>query len=435
MAVFISDKRLTEHLSRLRTALEQRLDELQQQVLQQPFPDTGASERALAAVLEQVEAGFARLQASSGTDAAAPVRTGEQAAQQLSRMEAALAALTSQVAALAAVTAPAAQATGTADTDPAQNTDPTEDTVQSARPGAGLHRPAPQSLERLLATLQRAALVSTAELVCHPHTWAFIERHLAEQDLAHQLLPEPAATEHENQAGALVTAAVSGPVLMGILTALHQCAQYDAANPLARAGMTDIAMARSLFERISDTVDTVGPPPADGQAPDGPTRISFDDRTGAAANPSPDGGQFAEHPLIPGGSDADAAPEPAEPESVGGGQDSVPFDAADPGPLTIPGPLYGLAVVYLLGGNPYHAPHPLTCVARTHAGTRCRNPLTFGEHPALVTYTTDNGQTARAYDVGDDPRWKAQHCPTHVDHTDDYITPQWIPVDPAPPTP
>lgn len=86
---------------------------------------------------------------------------------------------------------------------------------------------------------------------------------------------------------------------------------------------------------------------------------------------------------------------------------------------------------FLIGGQVMTVGHPLTCVARTTAGVRCKNPMEYGEQNG--TWRIHEGTGLQVYDVGDGQRWPAQHCPKHdAPDTPDHWPPQWQPYDPRP---
>ena len=276
--------------------------------------------------------------------------------------------------------------------DPARTTDtsdpfPVTEAGQPSLSEVDVHsEPDPDavSMQTLFTTLTKAALISTAEIRCHRHTWSFIARHVAHQPLVHELLPKPEPA----QDGGLLTAHVSGPVLMGILNALHETRHARPNDRLTREHIEEKALAGALFARISANISNI----SGGEGPT-PTRIVFDDRP----TPPPD------------------RPTPEEPEPP----------ASDPQPKTPPPTLYRIS------GQILRAPHPLYCVARTTSEERCRNPLEFGQTGAWVTITTAAGLELPVYDVGHNPRWTSQHCTTHDDPTtEDYCPPQWQPYDP-----
>lgn len=273
---------------------------------------------------------------------------------------------------------------------------PPAEVGQHRPPEADVHsEPDPDavSMQTLFTTLTRAALISTAEIRCHRHTWAFIVRHVAHQPLVHELLPEP----EPSQDGGLLTAHVSGPVLMGVLNALHQTRHDRPGDRLTREHIEEKALAGALFTRICESINKVSGP---GEGSAARTQIVFDD-----------------HPA-PAAPDAPASP----PDQAGLDEQDPPVPASQP--KTPP-------TLYRINGQILRAPYPLYCVACTTSEGRCRNPLEFGQTGTWVTVTTANGVEVPVYDVGDNPRWMSQHCTTHDDPaTEDYCQPQWQPHDP-----
>lgn len=247
------------------------------------------------------------------------------------------------------------------------------------------------SMKTLFTTLTKAALISTAEIRCHRHTWAFIVRHVAHQPLVRELLPEPEPSEDSG----LLTAHISGPVLMGVLNALHQTRHDRPDERLTREHIEEKALAGALFARISENINKMSGP---SEEPTPRTQIVFDDRPGPTA----------------------AAPPPGQPAP---GEQNPSISA--PRPKTPP------PTLYRINGQILYTPHPLHCVARTTSGERCRNPLEFGQTGASITLTTAMGSEVAVYDIGENPRWMSQHCTTHDDPaTEDYCPPLWRPYDP-----
>lgn len=264
------------------------------------------------------------------------------------------------------------------------------------------------SMKSLFTTLTHAALISTAEIRCHRHTWAFIVRHVAHLPLVHELLPEPAADD-DGEGASLVTARVSGPVLMGVLNALHQTRHDRPADRLTRDHIEEIALAGALFTRISQNISRLSGP---GEGSASRTQIVFDDRQvpTAPGMPAP----------LPGR--PDDAEEPEDAEEPGDGEQTPPVPDAQP---KAPPP-----TLYRISGRIWRVSHPLYCVARTTSAERCRNPLEYGQTGVWTTIPAASGTDVHVYDVGDDPRWLSQHCSLHDDSaTEDYCPPQWQPYD------
>jgi hypothetical protein len=308
------------------------------------------------------------------------------------------------------------------------STEPEAD-MQKHRPDArGIEAPETETLQDLFDILTRVALISTAEIQCHPHTWAFIVRHVAQQDLVHELLPEP----QDQEPDALVAVNVSGPVLMGILNTLHQARERPKGQPLTRADIQEKALAGALYTRLSQHLANAAGP-SDGTR----TCIVIDDRP--AEDPpktedradtttddnSPTDGATGDTQV---GETEDAAPETMTDEAATDGEDMTTEAEG-----TSADQASGLpqAELYLIGGQLLLPTHPLYCVAKRRKtnNLRCRNPLAYGESGQWINVTTTFGNQVRAYDIGDSPRWLAQHCTLHYEDptTENFCPPQWQP--------
>jgi len=285
-----------------------------------------------------------------------------------------------------------------------------------------------ETLRDLFDVLTWVALISTAEVQCHPHTWAFIVRHVAQQDLVHELLPEP----QDEEPDALIAVNVSGPVLMGILNALHQAKEWPKGQPLTRADIEEKALAGALYTRLSQHL-------ANAAGPSNGTRtlIVIDDRP-ADEPPKPEyqADTTTEHSSPADGATGDtwgeadesedAATQSATSEAARDGDETT--TETDSTPSEHAGEIHQ-AELYLISGQLLLPTHPLYCVAKrkTTNGLRCRNPLAYGESGHWTTVTTNAGNQVRAYDIGENPRWLAQHCTTHHADptTEDYCPPRW----------
>lgn len=381
--VFIRSRSVDERIDAARAQVEQQITNLMESV-----------HTLHAGVDEELREGLrevrARIEALRGDG----VRDLGQYRQELATCQDELRSLHGQVEALRTATA-SPPATSEPDTahrlDHASSAEVEHHRIQEV----GVHsEPAPDavSMQTLFDTLTKAALISTAEIHCHRHTWAFIVRHVAHQPLTHELLPEPEPSEDSG----LLTAHVSGPVLMGILNALHQTRHDHPEERLTREHIEEKALAGALFARITNSLSTMSGP---GEEPASRALIVFDDRPAPRAAPVP--------PLD--------QPEPTE-------QDQPRPTQA---PKTPPPALYHI------NGQILRAPYPLYCVARTKSGGRCRNPLEFGQTAEWVTLPSSSGIEMSVYDVGDNPRWMSQHCTTHDDPgQEDYCPPQWQPHNP-----
>ncbi|MHA6757078.1 hypothetical protein [Streptacidiphilus sp. PAMC 29251] len=376
---------------------------------------------------------------------------GDQGREQLAQCLTAVAGLRSEVAALRASLPEALPAAGAvpvlsvvkscAPIEPEAGMDDDHSRILTAQASQE------DGLQELFDVLTTVALISTVEIHLHPHTWAFIVRHVAQQDLIHELLPEP----QEQESDVLVTVHVSGPVLMGILNALHHAMQRPRGKALTRTDIAEKALAGALYTRLSKN-------PATGSGPAGGTRtlIVIDDRapdqdpppepapTGTAPGSPPatgspaaadasggtedDGagaGAEGDGPVSGSGSGEDVGAQDIGADSVDDGAEAAAHVAAATagGAEELPRPTY-----FLINGILLYASYPVYCVAERTTGGRCRNPLEFGQNGQWTTATTASGTQVHAYDVGHSPRWMSQHCNTHDDPaTTDHCPAQWQP--------
>ncbi|MEW2574773.1 hypothetical protein [Streptomyces syringium] len=121
---------------------------------------------------------------------------------------------------------------------------------------------------RLRRLLRRAAGVSSARLVCHRDTWAFLLEQTACDP--HFRAPGPVDDEHEGR----VEVTLSGRSLIAVLLSLFRTSQEE---DIERLG--DLAMAAELYQRSADALEHTDS--ADRYGPQ--VVIVLDDRAGPAA--------------------------------------------------------------------------------------------------------------------------------------------------------
>ena len=144
--------------------------------------------------------------------------------------------------------------------------------------------------DEFLSGLCAAAAVSTVESECHGDVWVFL------QQTAHSTrfpLPIPVSGED-----GMVTARMPGPVLIGVLNALH-AVHYDWVStepPWDRSSIETRALALALYVHLTDAITGT----ASDQKPGERFRIVMDRRYHTPVQTAPD------TPQVP-----DAAPEPA----------------------------------------------------------------------------------------------------------------------------
>ncbi|MEV5136039.1 hypothetical protein ACFZB6_23475 [Streptomyces syringium] len=134
----------------------------------------------------------------------------------------------------------------------------------AASDGTDAEAPDPARLRRLL---RRAAGVSSARLVCHRDTWAFLLEQTACDP--HFRAPGPVDDEHEGR----VEVTLSGRSLIAVLLSLFRTSQEE---DIERLG--DLAMAAELYERSADALEHTDS--ADRYGPQ--VVIVLDDRAGPA---------------------------------------------------------------------------------------------------------------------------------------------------------
>ncbi|MFV8132984.1 hypothetical protein [Streptomyces syringium] len=128
---------------------------------------------------------------------------------------------------------------------------------------------------RLRRLLRRAAGVSSARLVCHRDTWAFLLEQTACDP--HFRAPGPVDDEHEGR----VEVTLSGRSLIAVLLSLFRTSQEE---DIERLG--DLAMAAELYERSADALEHTDS--ADRYGPQ--VVIVLDDRAGPAPAEGDEGG-------------------------------------------------------------------------------------------------------------------------------------------------
>ncbi|WP_370417820.1 hypothetical protein AB8O64_03625 [Streptomyces sp. QH1-20] len=133
-------------------------------------------------------------------------------------------------------------------------------------PDGTTHTEAPDAA-RLRRLLRRAAGVSSARLVCHRDTWAFLLEQTACDP--HFRAPGPVDDEHEGR----VEVTLSGRSLIAVLLSLFRTSQEE---DIERLG--DLAMAAELYERSADALEHTDS--ADRYGPQ--VVIVLDDRAGPA---------------------------------------------------------------------------------------------------------------------------------------------------------
>ncbi|WP_338930695.1 hypothetical protein WEB32_03235 [Streptomyces netropsis] len=124
---------------------------------------------------------------------------------------------------------------------------------------------------RLRKLLRRAAGISSAKLVCHRDTWAFLLEQTARDP--HFRAPGPVDDEHEGR----VEVTLSGRSLIAVLLSLFRTSEEE-----DTAKLGDLAMAAELYQRIADALENTDS--ADRYGPQ--VVIVLDDRAG----PAPDEG-------------------------------------------------------------------------------------------------------------------------------------------------
>ncbi|MFI1256287.1 hypothetical protein ACH4U6_21270 [Streptomyces netropsis] len=120
---------------------------------------------------------------------------------------------------------------------------------------------------KLRPLLRRAAGVSSAKLVCHRDTWAFLLEQTTHEP--HFRAPGPVDDEHEGR----VEVTLSGRSLIAVLLSLFGTSQEEDTEKLG-----DLAMATELYQRIADALENTDS--ADRYGPQ--VVIVLDDRAGPA---------------------------------------------------------------------------------------------------------------------------------------------------------
>jgi len=147
----------------------------------------------------------------------------------------------------ATVSQPPALPDDTAPQDPSSDPDATAPPVSDARTPETAETLRKQEA-RFFSILSQAAALSTVELECHGDTWAFL------QQTAHSTrfpLPIPLAGDD-----GMVKALISGPVLIGVLNALH-AVHWDwksAEPPWDRSSIETRALALSLYAGLTEAI-------------------------------------------------------------------------------------------------------------------------------------------------------------------------------------
>ncbi|MET8956730.1 hypothetical protein [Streptomyces sp. NPDC004533] len=145
---------------------------------------------------------------------------------------------------------------------PARVAEPEPD-IEDAAPEAPTERRPETDL------LQAAAGISVANLQAHRDTWAFLVKHVGQDQHFH--LPGQVA-----EADGRVTVHVSGPTIVAALTSLDHVSNTNR-DPGTRA------IAGHLHQRLTETVEEIITRPHRGDGAD-PVRIVIDDRAKAAGN-------------------------------------------------------------------------------------------------------------------------------------------------------
>ncbi|MFD9592095.1 hypothetical protein ACFWA9_04960 [Kitasatospora sp. NPDC059973] len=156
--------------------------------------------------------------------------------------------------------------------------------VPVPQPAAAVAPTSPQTAEQVRAsleaalfdTLKTAARISTAELVCHPHTWRFI----ASRTAAAEYFQLPSA-EGDGKDD-MVTVRLPGLSLMAAVNSLFNTYWEASTNPVRN--LQDSAMALAYYIDLSSAIRRTQPADSGTQVDGRPlTRIVIDNRPDQAA--------------------------------------------------------------------------------------------------------------------------------------------------------